>query len=316
MGKWLIDSHVHLCGGASKSSMDLTDRIKTRMDTFRLYSRYPELYQARLSEEPIDLTDAYIEDMDRHGISHAIIQQDIGKPTKDPVAAVVKKHPDRFFGLVDFLGWETEPIDRSPSNPPSEKEMASYRARAAEEVIRGVEQYGLIGVGEFFARRFTREVHPENIVKDFKPLFDVLAKYKIPIQFMTGWTQFPHNLIYGNPLWIDEIAYSYPEVPIILTKMGRGTHYFDIALFVALRNVNVYFDIVDTLPEHIRKAVDTIGAERIMFGTDWCCTVRFVTEPEDNITKHKKLLDNAKLSSSEREQIEWKTAAEVFRLNL
>ena len=313
MGKWLIDEHVHLIG-CSPSVKDISDKIKTREDTISFNSRFPELYRARLTEEPIDTVDDYIKAMDRHGITHAIIQQDVGKGTNDMVAEAVKKHPDRFFGLIGFFGWD-QPRDRRP-HIPTEKELAATRARAVKEVVRGVEELGLIGVSEFWPRSFTFEVHPEKIARDMQPVMDVIAKYQIPIQIPTTWTQFPHNLHYGDPVWTDEIAYSYPEVPVILTKMGRGLHHFETALYVAIRNTNVYFDIVDSQPHHIRRAVDTIGAERIMFGCDWCSTCRWVTVPSDTHTKHKKLLDDANLSPSEREQIEWKTAAKVFRLNL
>ena len=326
MSKWLIDAHVHPVGGCCSTITNLGDKIKTRKDTFSLNTRHPEILRTRLTEEPFDVSDDYVAAMDRHGISHAIIQQDYGTtPTlaklrhdkkNDLVAEVVKKHPGRLFGLICFHGWETHPTDRRPGNLPTDKELASYRSRAAEEVARGVEELGLIGVGEFWPGRFTQEIHPAKIARDMKPFMDVVAKYKIPVLFHTAWTQFPHDLFYGDPIWTDEIAYGYPEVPVVLCKMGRSTHFFDTALMVALRNTNVYFDIVETTAEHIRKAVDTIGADRIMFGSDWCAISRWVTEPTDVITKHKKLLDDVGLSSNEREQIEWKTAAKVFRLNL
>ena len=69
-----------------------------------------------------------------------------------------------------------------------------------------------------------------------------------------------------------EIAGRYPDVPIVLTKMGRGiAHYFESALIVAMRNPNVYFDRTYSSGEvHIRRAVRTIGlSDRMMFGSDW-----------------------------------------------
>ena len=311
MGKWLIDTHTHPVG-ASPFSEKLGSEVKTLADKFSLNSRYPEMYRARFTQDPIDISKALIETMDKRGISHAIIQQDFGKCTNDLVAETVKKHPDRFFGLV-CPHWRHSYL---ATHLPSEDELPSYRARAAEEVVRGVEELGLIGVGEFFVRAFTVETQPEKIAKDMKQIMDVVAEYRIPIQIMTAWTQFPHNLFYGDPIWTDELAYLYPEVPIILTKMGRGLHLFETCLMVAMRNVNVYFDIVDSTAEHIRRAVDTIGAERLMFGSDWCSVTRWVSQPTDCHTRHKKLLDDVGLSSTEREQLEWKTAAKVFRLNL
>ena len=43
---------------------------------------------------------------------------------------------------------------------------------------------------------------------------------------------------------------------------------FDACLSVAMRNANVYFDATDTSPEHLRKAISIIGAQRILFGSD------------------------------------------------
>ncbi len=313
--KRLIDVHCH-CGSGCRTLDNLTDKVKTREDTFSLNSRYPEILEARTTEEPTDISDAYIEAMNRNGVSHAIIQLGTGRTTNDILADTVKKHPDRFLGGLLRLPRLTRKRDRRPGDLPSEEELASTRAKAAAEVARGVEELGLIGVGEFSRGSFTFETHPEKISRDMKPIMDVVARYKIPIQIATAWTMFPHDLFYGDPVWTDEIAYSYPEVPVILTKMGRGTHHFDTALSIAMRNTNVYFDIVETTPEHLRRAVEVIGAERIMFGSDWCSVTRWVSEPSDVHARHKKLLDDANLSVSEREQIEWKTAVKVFSLKL
>ena len=160
------------------------------------------------------------------------------------------------------------------------------------------------------------ETHPEKIARDMKPFMDVAARYSLPVQFPTGWTQFPGGMYFADPVWTDEIAGRYPQVPVILTKMGRGLHHFETALSVAMRNVNVYFDTVGTIGEHVRIAVDTIGADRIMFGSDWSATWRWLSDPSDLYTMRKNILDNAKLSAEEREQIEWRTASRVFRLGL
>ncbi|MFC1951787.1 amidohydrolase family protein [Chloroflexota bacterium] len=319
MSKKFVDTHVHIVG-TGRSFTNLQDKIRTVEDVINLNSRYPEIYQARLTEEPVDISDVLIQEMDRHGITHAIIQQTPGTGNNDLVAETVKKHPVRLFGLLSFERGVLKPgekVNRRPGNWPSEEQMALDRAKAADEVTRGVEVLGLKGVGEFERRKFTMQTHPEKIVNDFAPFMEVIAKYKIPVQIATAWTQFPHGLFYGDPIWADELAYSYPEVPIILTKMGRGIlHLFENALSVARRNVNVYFDILQSTGEHIRRAVDAIGADRIMFGTDWSPTWRWLIEPADRYTMQLKVLDDANLTASEREQIEWRTAEKVFRLDL
>jgi predicted TIM-barrel fold metal-dependent hydrolase len=97
--------------------------------------------------------------------------------------------------------------------------------------------------------------------------------------------------------------------------MGRSiTRYFESAMTVAMRNVNIYFDVVGTSPQHLRLAVDKIGPDRIMFGTDWSATWRWLSVPATLHQIRMKVLDDAKLSEAEREQILWKNAARLFKL--
>jgi hypothetical protein len=171
------------------------------------------------------------------------------------------------------------------------------------------------GVGETFVRALTDHVNPEKIAKDLSGIMRVVEKHQVPIQFPTAWSQFPGGLFYGDPLWADEVAARFPTVPVILTKMGRSiTSYFDSAMTVAMRNVNIYFDVVGTNPQHLRFAIDKIGAERIMFGTDWSTTWRWLSVPATLHQVRMKVLDDAKLTETEREQILWKNAARIFKL--
>ena len=65
---------------------------------------------------------------------------------------------------------------------------------------------------------------------------------------------------------------------IVITKIGRSIqHLFENAMMVALRNANVYFDIVRIHQAHLRHAADKLGSERILFGTDWSATWRWIT---------------------------------------
>ena len=171
------------------------------------------------------------------------------------------------------------------------------------------------GLGEIFIRALTREVDSERIAYDLKPMMDAVSHYGVPVQFPTAWTQFPGGLFYGNPIWADEVACRYPETPIILTKMGRSlVTYFEPCLAVAMRNVNVYFDVVGTCPEHLRKALDTIGSKRILFGSDWSATWRWVRDPDELYTLRLKVLDDANVTEEEREDILWRNTERLFKL--
>ena len=312
----IIDTHIHLVG-ATPALSNIGDKIKKVVDGVSFVSRYPDIWRSRLTEDPIDITDELFKDMDHHGIDKALVQLTPGRGNNDMLAETVNQHSNRFFGLINTRGLERgAPGGTSPGDIPTEEQMATARASAAEEIQRCVEAYNMVGLAETGPRGFSMETHPEKIARDMKPFMDVAAKYELPVQFPTGWTQFPGGMFFADPVWADEIAGRYPQVPVILTKMGRGLHHFETALSIAMRNVNVYFDTVGTIGEHVRIAVDTIGADRIMFGSDWSATWRWLSDPSDLYTMRMKILDDANLSPTEREQIEWKTASKVFKLGL
>ena len=302
----IIDTHIHVWGFPVFE--EHADKIQTAEDLVMFRSRYPDLYARRLTEKPVDNSDALVRQMDQYRVSIGLVQATPGEVTNEQVAQSVARHPKRLMGL-GRIGHDQ--ISRGYLEDPSR-----VRRTAPEEVRHCLEDLGMKGLGEIFPRALTREIHPELIAADFKPIMDTLAKFHAPIQIPTAWSQFPGGLYYGDPIWVDEVAGRHKDVPIILTKMGRGMqYYFDTSMAVAMRNQNVYFDIPGTSAVHLRKALDIIGSKRIMFGTDWSGTWRLVTKPTDIHTKTLAVLDEAKVTPDERENILWRTASHLFGLS-
>lgn len=301
----IIDTHIHIY--SYPSFRDLSKHIRTMEDAIAFRTRYPDLYKCNLTEEPIDNTDQLIADMDKNGIDFALVQARAGYVSNDLVATAAKRHPKRMVALAR-VGHDQEAAGYHEDPGPT-------REAAPEELERALTTLGMKGVGETFVRALTDHVNPEKIAKDLSGIMRVVEKHQVPIQFPTAWSQFPGGLFYGDPLWVDEVALRHPNAPIILTKMGRSiTRYFDSAMTVAMRNVNVYFDVVGTNPQHLRFAIDKLGADRIMFGTDWSTTWSWLSVPATLHQIRLKVLDDAKLTNSEREQILWKNAARLFKL--
>jgi predicted TIM-barrel fold metal-dependent hydrolase len=302
----IIDSHVHIF--SFPSFRDLSNHIRTMEDAIAFRTRYPELYKRNATDEPIDNTDELIRDMDKNGIDFAIVQARVGRISNDMVADAAKRHPDRMAALAR-LGHDQQSGGYLDDPGP-------VRDAAPAELDRCLGTLGMKGVGETSVRAFSTEIHPERIAKDIAGIMRIVEKHQVPIQFPTAWTQFRDALYYGDPIWVDEVAGRHPTVPIILTKMGRSiTRYFESAMVVAMRNVNVYFDVVGTNPEHLRLAIDKIGADRIMFGTDWSTILHWLRVPATLHQIHLKVLDDARLTNAEREQVLWKTAAKIFKLD-
>jgi len=301
----VIDSHVHIF--SFPSFRDLSNHIRTMEDAIAFRTRYPDLYRCNLTEEPVDNTDELLEDMDKHRIDFALVQARAGYVSNDMVATAASRHPKRMVALAR--------VGHDQQSAGYHDDPGPVREAAPTEFERALTTLGMKGIGETFARAFTTEMHPERIAKDLAGIMNVVEKFQVPIQFPTAWSQFPGALYYGDPVWVDEVAGRHPKAQIILTKMGRGiTRYFESAMVVALRNVNVYFDVVGTSPQHLRLAIDQLGADRILFGTDWSTTWHWLRQPSTLHEVRLKVVDDAKLSPVEREQIFWKTGAKLFKL--
>lgn len=299
----IVDAHVHLMSFPSFSN--LADKIETTQDLIAFRSRYPEIYAKAGTEDPIDNSDQLLAAMDQHGVRYAVVQSRPGRITNEHIAAAVRRHPDRLVGLFSFGKLE--------QMSGYGHDTAALRERIVGQIGRCVTGLGLRGMGETHVRALTSEIHPELIARDLEPLMVELARYRVPMQLQTAWTQWKGGLWFGDPLWVDEIAGRHPTVPIILTKMGRGIQtFFDHALTVALRNENIYFDTVGTTPDHLRQAIDTIGSHRIMFGTDWSTTWTWVRKPADLYTMRLNTVDAAGLSDEERADVLRRTASRLF----
>lgn len=302
----IIDTHTHVW--SFPSFRDLSPYIRTTEDLIAFRTRHPDLYNCSLTEDPVDNSDDLVADMDKNGVALALVQARPGHVTNDQVAESVRRHPERLVALAR-VGHDQESAGYHDDPGPT-------REWAPGEIERCLTTLKMRGLGEIFIRALTKEIHPEYIARDLDGLMRVVARHGVPIQFPTAWTQFPGGLFYGDPLWVDEVACRHADVPIILTKMGRSIgRYFDSAMTVAMRNANVYLDVVGTNAQHLRFAVDKLGAHRILFGTDWSATWRWISSPDTLHRLRMKVVDDAKLNPAERQMILWDNAVKLFKLD-
>ena len=80
----IIDSHVHVW--SYPALFDLEDKIRTTEDLITFRTKYPDLYERTLHEEPVDNSDQLIAHMDERGIDKALVQARPGAVTNDQVA--------------------------------------------------------------------------------------------------------------------------------------------------------------------------------------------------------------------------------------
>ena len=94
----IIDTHTHVW--SFSSYRDLSQHIKTTEDLIAFRTRYPELYNCSLTEQPVDNSDALIADMDKNDIALTVVQARPGYVTNDQVAQAAARHPDRLVAIA------------------------------------------------------------------------------------------------------------------------------------------------------------------------------------------------------------------------
>ena len=113
------------------------------------------------------------------------------------------------------------------------------------------------------------------------PFYEKCIELDIPVAFHTGFSpvELIDRYIPAMPHNIDELAYDFPNLKINMCH-GGGNWYQD-GIMIALRNANIMIDIagITDLCEKmvyprvdakdlIRRFVEILGADRILFGTD------------------------------------------------
>jgi len=115
-------------------------------------------------------------------------------------------------------------------------------------------------------------------------VYEACTELGLLVTFHTGAVAFPrefgipHLTKFGHPMPIDEVAFDFPELRIVLAHLGGNYHYE--ALVLAEKHPNVYMDtaylpffckrmLPDITPAQIiERAVAVLGPERILYGCE------------------------------------------------
>jgi hypothetical protein len=192
----------------------------------------------------------------------------------DAVAVLVRDHPGKFLGMAC-------PNPRLPE--------AAY----FEEVRRCVQDLGFVGLK---LHPFAHAVAPTS--RAGHRAFEAAQSLDIPLMIHTG-TGIP----WAAPSLILPVAREYPDVRVVMAHAGMMVLAQE-ALLVAQSCPNVWLETTWTGGHLIRRFVDALGAERMLFGSD--LPLNLATE----LTKHRTL----GLGDAEVERLLGGNAAEVYRL--
>lgn len=236
----IINAHVHM--------IEL-DKMIEKMGNLQLSEGISVLKDVEATL-PLLQMDTLIKQMDEAGIDCSLIyavEAPIVYASNEYVHQLCRQHPDRLLGVASV----------NPLSPD-----------APQILEHAVQNLGLKGL----------KFHPplQNFFMNDLSVFPVYKKameLDIPVIFHVGTTPFGSmcRLSQANPLLVDDVAYAFPDLRIMLTHLGTLWH--NESFMVVEKNPNVYIDTAAYLYE-IKEiltldVVDRIGPDKIIFGTDY-----------------------------------------------
>jgi predicted TIM-barrel fold metal-dependent hydrolase len=273
-----------------------------------------------------DSTPDLIKYMDKYNIDASVILPGAGESNVSGkvLEKVAKKNAKRLIPFCRFVYG-----GRSPKNSPG-KAGNDLELEELDQMLRS----GIFrGVGELSVKEMGLE-DPLKSVRAFYPFMDIIAKFKVPVQFHTGTGVGKQILAspgsrsvpirFLDPSSIDDLASRYTEIPFIINHCGGMLPpYSDASLYVGAKNFNVSFILSNLNLVHdpvgqkiyakfVAGALNFygVGASRLIFASDWY--PEFDRRGFSSATL--KVLNKIKMSESERDQIMGENMKRLLRI--
>jgi uncharacterized protein len=192
-----------------------------------------------------------------------------------------------------FVTFTVDDVARTGSGPPvSNLEIVEIAAAHPDVVIpfgsvdphRGAEGVRLAhelltdhGVRGFKFHPSQQQFWPND--RAHYPLYEMLAERRVPALFHTGTTGVGRGrpggggirLKYSNPMFVDDVAADFPDLPIILAHPSFPWQ--DEALAVASHKPQVYVDLSGWSPKYfpplLVQYLNSFLKEKALFGSDF-----------------------------------------------
>jgi len=150
-----------------------------------------------------------------------------------------------------------------------------WKGRAVVRQARQlVEEHGVRG---FKFHPSLQAFHPNDRMA--YPLYEVIEELGVPALFHSGQTGIGAGvrggggirLKYSNPIYLDDVAADFPDLPIILAHPSFPWQ--DEALAVATHKPQVYIDMSGWSPKYfppqLVRYANTLLKEKVLFGSDY-----------------------------------------------
>jgi predicted TIM-barrel fold metal-dependent hydrolase len=249
------DAHIHFF--SHRFFAALAEQKKAPVDSL------PTLLGWQLpGEDPQPLATAWIQELDRQGVSKAALIASV-PGDEESVMAAVRLYPERFYGYIMV-------------NPVAPSSISGIERALGSSLIHGL---------CFFPAMHRYSIQDDHAIA----LLDLLARSPRAIAFVhcgvlsvgvrrkLGLPSF-FDMRFSNPIDLHAVALRYPQIRFVIPHFGAG--YLREVLMLCDLCPNVYLDTSSSnswmryeeanldLRAVFRRALEVAGPKRLLFGTD------------------------------------------------
>ena len=252
--------------------------------------------QRRPTEENVNrLWDA----MAANGVDHAVVltsyKVNVDRPSVEHVLEILAEDPRTT--VVEGLRWRGD----------ARTDLFHMEERIRDGVVKGIKLYP--GYDKYAINDPSLET-----------VFRIAAKYDVPVMIHCGDTYAKGAKVrQAHPLLVDDVAVDYPDVKFVICHLGNP--WFQDTAEVLYKNDNVYADISGLtlgnfdyeferyLVMRVKDLIAYMGdpSRQLMYGSDW---------PLVEMGPYVKFMEGLNFSEDAREHIAWKTAADLFKIDV
>ena len=252
----VVDNHFHIYDFDGIRKSYGKNRYVTEITDFLDHARgkinEPMMIRDLNAQDMVDLVDEW-------GIEKAILHPlstksfyGFDKMSNEMVIDFAEKYPDKFAVCV-----ELDPRDRAS--------LGKLEGYTRNHDVKSVNMNP-----NFFGGFFYND-------KELLPYYEKIQELGLPIMMHTGPTLATCRVKYNNPEVVDDVAMTFPDLPIVIEHMGHP--WSDVAYSIAMKNNNVYIGLSGTFNYMVKsnsfyasvefeKMLKTVGPKKMIFGTD------------------------------------------------
>ncbi len=250
----VIDFHAHFPAHHTMIKRGIHPLVKEYSQKFRKRWRQEYDFPEPQLEHPGNRVqiERWASEVDKYGLKKVVFLTGGGNET---LAQFVNEHPDKFLGFAHHDLCAPDAVNK---------------------LKYALDELHLVGYKWFGPLTTLPFESPE-----LKPFWTLLAERKVPVLIHFGVLGGPGGVVYHpriNPLTLAPVAQTFTDIPFVIPHFGAG--YYQELLHLAWSSPNIYIDTSGcndwmqwcpyplTLKDLFAKALDTVGPERIVFGSD------------------------------------------------